>query len=237
MCFYFNALVKIADMLVSRRVHNDLTTLSSLLFRLKRTCQRWSHCEILRSTKHTSDIKQGALPKTDADFNWQAGNALYNLKVIHFLLNIDRTLNSLPASKLCILPYVYFWNVLRLGPHNNHGVAHKLYDVAAIFAQVSAHAFHISIDAERKLFITSDSLGCARFANFGETADVGKHTHGLHLLQLWKLRSHSLALVLSRNQLLENQARNILIEQRQKVECSMCYLASLAPTVITHLSN
>ena len=101
------------------------------------------------------------------------------------------------------------------GPHHNHGVTHKLDDVATTLVQVRNHALHISIDTESQLLITFLALLGACLRQISEATDVSEHADGLHGLQLGQyLPLWLLPIVLVRTgyQSLQHQRGYILIE-------------------------
>ena len=98
-------------------------------------------------------------------------------------LDVLRALNC-PSD--CIVP-----NVLPVGfllvngwPHHDHSITNELDDIATILIQIADHSFHIAIDGESQLFVTSGTFLSAGFSQVCETADVSKDDDGLHGLKL-----------------------------------------------------
>ena len=98
-------------------------------------------------------------------------------------------LAALDCASYCVqllrLPIII--TLVDWGPHDNHGVAHKLYNIATVLVEVADHAFHVAIDAKSKVLIPLEAIFCTTLGEVSKTANVCEHNDRFHCLQFWKL--------------------------------------------------
>ena len=92
---------------------------------------------------------------------FQTGHVGSDLLVVHVFLDVHGALDGLADDQHLLLVIAFLVIALILlglsRPHDDHGIADELDDVAAELAEVLHHALHVAVDYKRQLLVASDS--------------------------------------------------------------------------------
>ena len=114
---------------------------------------------------------------------FQSGHFAADFLVMEIFLNINSTLNRFPYKEQLLLVI----RGTRPWPHDNHGIADKLYYIASILAEAADHAVHVCIDNKCQLLIPSYAHAGANLRHNCEPGNICEQHHSFHLLKLWHL--------------------------------------------------